>query len=134
VLRPGGRLGGEDWLRCEPPDSGAAPGAVDRIERLWAIPDLGSADHYLAIMREAGFERCVYQDLREVSALERGFAVDRAQQLSLDEQIRDCGEPLLALVLEGLKALGNAVAARCFTIGSFQAVRPFLTALPVHTS
>ncbi len=126
VLRPGGRLAGEDWLRIG--SRGAClglpghEGLIERVERLWAIPALGSAEHYLDLMHEAGFETAVCHDLRSESALHKGFAVSPEQQADLDEQIRQCDDPLLGLVLEGLKALGAAASAGCFTIGRFQAV------------
>jgi ubiquinone/menaquinone biosynthesis C-methylase UbiE len=126
VLRPGGRLVGEDWLRVGPHGSYAdQPGneaLIERVERLWAIPALGSAEHYLALMQAAGFEQAICQDLRSESALYKGFAVTPEQQADLDEQIRQCDNPLLEWVLEGLKALGAAASAGCFTIGRFQAV------------
>ena len=54
--------------------------------------------------------------------LRQGTRVTPEQQADLDEQIQRCDNPLLGLVLEGLKALGAATAAGCFTIGRFQAV------------
>jgi tocopherol O-methyltransferase len=126
VLRPGGRLAGEDWLRIGPREAYVdQPGneaLIERVERLWAIPALGNAEHYLALMHEAGFEQAVCHDLRSESALHKGFAVTPEQQADLDEQIRQCDNSLLALVLDGLKALGAAASAGCFTIGRFQAV------------
>lgn len=126
VLRPGGRLVGEDWLRSGPHgacvDQTGHDALIERVERLWAIPALGNAEQYLALMHEAGFEPAVCHDLRSESALQKGFAVTPEQQADLDEQIRRCDNPLLGLVLEGLKALGAATAAGCFTIGRFQAV------------
>lgn len=124
VLRPGGRLAGEDWLRRAAPDVTHTQALLDQVQRLWAIPALASGEHYLQGMQEAGFHQCEFHDLREYSALERGFAVERSQQISLAEQINESRDPLLILILEGLLALGHAMAAGCFTIGRFRSVRP----------
>ena len=124
VLRPGGRLAGEDWMRRSSDGQAGATMMLERIERLWAIPALGSLADYRALIEAAGFDRCSVHDLRDECALERGFAVAPAQQQDLLAEIESCREPLLRLVLEGLLALGQATAAACFTIGRVAAEKP----------
>lgn len=124
VLRPGGRLAGEDWLRVDAPGESTQAALVTQVERLWAIPALGRPSAYLSLMNAAGFEQCEFHDLREESVLARGFATTTAQQRSLEADIAMCREPLLGLILEGLLALGQAMAAGCFTVGRFACVRP----------
>lgn len=124
VLRPGGRLAGEDWLRIDGPDEIAQAKLVTQVERLWAIPRLGRPSDYLSLMEAAGFKGSEFHDLREESALARGFATTASQQRSLESEIAACREPLLGLILEGLLALGRAFAAGCFTVGRFSSKRP----------
>ncbi|HSH42840.1 MAG TPA: methyltransferase domain-containing protein [Arenicellales bacterium] len=45
VLKPGGRLAGEDWLA-----TGTDGRCLDPIRRSWAIPSLGTGDEYLEHM------------------------------------------------------------------------------------
>lgn len=124
VLRPGGRLAGEDWLRVDAPGESTHAALVEQVERLWAIPGLGRPSDYLSLMKAAGFEHCEFHDLREESALAKGFATTASQQRLLEADIAACRDPLLGLILEGLLALGRALAAGCFTVGRFACVRP----------
>ncbi|MDZ7841201.1 MAG: methyltransferase domain-containing protein [Gammaproteobacteria bacterium] len=123
VLKPGGRIAGEDWL---------ATGVVrdddsrllEPVHRSWAIPALGTGHEYLEHLAAAGFQAGEYVDMQTEMRLEKGFAVSPAQQRSLSEEIESCRHPLLALTLEGLLALGRAVAAGAFTVGRFRARKP----------
>lgn len=124
VLRPGGRLAGEDWLRVDAPDESTHAALVEQVERLWAIPGLGRPSDYLSLMKAAGFEQCEFHDLSKESALTKGFATTASQQRLLEADIAACRDPLLGLILEGLLALGQALAAGCFTVGRFACVRP----------
>lgn len=119
VLKPGGRLAGEDWL-----GTGTDGHWLEPVRRSWAIPSLATGDEYLAQMAAAGFEDRVYVDMRREMPLHKGFAVTAAQQRDLQEEIASCRSPLLGLTLEGLLHLGRAVAAGAFTIGRFAARRP----------
>jgi len=119
VLKPGGRLAGEDWLA-----TGTDGHLIDPIRRSWAIPSLATGDEYLEQMAAAGFENRIYVDMRREMPLHKGFAVTAAQQRDLEEEIASCHSPLLGLTLEGLLHLGRAVAAGAFTIGRFSARRP----------
>ncbi|MEN9763032.1 MAG: hypothetical protein RI906_2858 [Pseudomonadota bacterium] len=124
VLKPGGRLVGEDWVGvCSGGLSGASA-TLRQIERLWAIPALGTASEYVRLMQLAGFAECQTFDLRDQCLIEQGFAVSASEQASLRSQIEECREPMLRLTLEGLLALGQAMAAGEFTVARFVAVRP----------
>ena len=124
VLRPGGRLAGEDWLVA--PDVSAADRDlyIQPIEQGWAIPALGDGATYVQAMHEAQFCDIQWQDLAAVIPLGKGFATQRAQQIALVQDIRKCREPLLQFVLEGLLHLGRAAGAGAFTIGQFSARKP----------
>lgn len=119
VLKPGGRLAGEDWLA-----TGVHGHWLDPVHRSWAISSLATGDEYLEQMAAAGFEDRVYVDMRREMSLHKGFAATTAQQRDLQEEIASCRSPLLGLTLEGLLHLGRAVAAGAFTIGRFSARRP----------
>lgn len=124
VLRPGGRIAGEDWLRAAALDAERHTRLIEPIHRTWSIATLGSADEYLSMMRAAGFGSLRSVDLRTETLLERGFAVDRRQQIQLMQDLRVCKNPLEGLLLEGLVRLGQAVAEQAFTVGRFSAVKP----------
>lgn len=130
VLRPGGELAGEDWLRTEsvqaPGVEANDPGArlIEAVERTWAIPRLGTPQDYLAMIGQAGFESARFVDLRAESALHRAFAVTRDQQIGLVRQMQACQNPLQELTLEGMLRLGQAMACGAFTIGRFRARKP----------
>lgn len=119
VLKPGGRLAGEDWLA-----TGIDGHLIDPVCRSWAIPSLATGDEYLEQMAAAGFEDRVYVDMRREMPLHKGFAVTAAQQRDLQREIASRPNPLLGMTLEGLLHLGRAVAAGAFTIGRFSACRP----------
>ncbi len=124
VLKPGGRLAGEDWLVCDLSNSNQIRQYIKPICRSWAIPMLGDGASYKEQMRNAGFTDVSYTDMRTEMPLSRGFSVHPEQQISLQQEIQHCQNPLLALTLEGLLKLGQALTAQAFTIGRFSSVKP----------
>lgn len=123
VLRPGGRLAGEDWLAAEHLDAAAHARWIRPICESWAIPSLGTCREYAADMRAAGL--CVREaiDLREEMALLRGFVIDPADRDALRIESERTADPIRRLIKEGLLRLGAAAAAGAFTVGRFLAVR-----------
>lgn len=124
VLKPGGRLAGEDWLMHDLCNQQQREGYIQAICRQWAIPMLGDGQAYLQNIREAGFESGRFIDIASESHLDKGFAVSSQQQQALQAEIDACQQPLMKLTLEGLLSLGRARAANAFTIGRFNAIKP----------
>jgi ubiquinone/menaquinone biosynthesis C-methylase UbiE len=124
VLKPGGRLAGEDWLATEMSNRHQLASYIEPICRHWAIPMLGDGRCYSKEIGNAGFMEIDYIDMQTEMKLSKGFAVSPQQQQSLAEEISHCRNPLLALTLEGLLKLGQALAAGAFTIGRFRAIKP----------
>jgi len=120
VLKPGGRLAGEDWLATDGSNS-AVDALLDRLCRSWFVPSLGSGADYRRQMLDAGFSACRFIDTRSEMPLRKGFSVTEEQQQALRDEIRNCMRPLLALTLEGLLHLGEALDAGVFTVGRFTA-------------
>jgi cyclopropane fatty-acyl-phospholipid synthase-like methyltransferase len=123
VLRPGGRLAGEDWLAAE----GLTAAEVERYVRpvcdTWAIPTLGTRTGYAAGMTAAGLTVREAVDLREEMALARGFLVDPDDRAEVAREVTTTADPVRRLVMMGLLRLGEAVAAGAFTLGRFLAVK-----------
>jgi len=128
VLKPGGRIAGEDWLATGAARDGNDGRWIDPVCRSWAIAALGTGSEYLKQLAAAGFQDREYVDMQNEMTMHKGFAVSHAQQQSLADEIESCSNPLLALTLEGLLALGRAVAAGAFTIGRFSARKPAVPA------
>lgn len=124
VLKPGGRLAGEDWLSAGSETRSGRAQWLDPVCRSWAIPMLGTGAEYLAGIAAAGFQDPACIDLRSESRLEKGFAATPPQQQDLIREIEACRSPLMKLTLQGLRHLGRAVAADAFTIGRFTARKP----------
>lgn len=124
VLRPGGRLAGEDWLTTGQGTDEDIRRWIEPISRSWAMPRLADGAAYLRHMQDAGFVDCRYVDMRTEMRIEKGFSVTERQQAELDAEQRDCPDPLLKLTLEGLLCLGRALSAGMFTIGRFTARKP----------
>ena len=125
VLKPGGRLAGEDWLATiNPREADHFKEHIQSICRDWAIPMLDNGLSYQSMMQFAGFENIHYTDMRSEMPLHKGFAVSREQQDALFEEITHCPNPLLKMTLEGLLTLGKAISSKAFTIGRFSAVKP----------
>ncbi len=127
VLKPGGRLAGEDWLAHDLSNIHDHETYISAICRQWAIPMLGDGQSYLQKIHRAGFEQAVYVDMAGECHLNKGFPVSVQQQNELQDEIRQCRQPLLKLTLQGLLSLGRARAAGAFTIGRFSAVKPMQT-------
>jgi len=123
VLRPGGRLAGEDWLAAEDLDAQATTRWIRPICQTWAIPSLGTRSQYAADMRAGGLSVREAIDLREEMALLRGFVVDPADRQALQREMERTADPVRRAIKEGLIRLGEAAAAGAFTVGRFLAVR-----------
>jgi SAM-dependent methyltransferase len=123
VLRPGGRLAGEDWL--------AAEGVSDRdgdlhlrpICEIWAMTPPGTCTSYAADMTAAGFKVKVAVDLREEMPLLRGFMVSPKDRAELAQEIARTIDPMRKMIMEGLRLLGEGAQAGAFTIARFLAVK-----------
>lgn len=124
VLRPGGRLAGEDWLCREGLSAQRWDQLIAPIHRTWSIRSLGSGERYVEELLTAGFECDPWIDLRSECALERGFSATRTQQLQLMQALDRSRDPLEQLVIEGALRLGQAFAEDAFTIGRFRAIKP----------
>lgn len=124
VLRPGGRLVGEDWLADEGARAGPLLGWVDAVEAHWALPRLGTLGEYTAGMRACGLVVVEAVDLRDEMPLHRGFVTlepDRAQLRDEQAQTRD---PVRRQIMQALVVLGEAVERGAFTVGRFLARKP----------
>ena len=121
VLKPGGRLAGEDWIATDAADAPGSRPLLEALCRSWFIPMLGAGADYMRQMREAGFGGGDYGDMRSEMALRKGFSVTTEQQRALRTEIGTCPDPLMQLTLEGLLLLGQALNADVFTVGRFVA-------------
>lgn len=124
VLKPNGRMAGEDWLATDLISKDMLKKWIQPICKTWAIPMLGTGSCYLTQFENAGFVNNLYVDMQSEILLSKGFSVTETQQSQLREEIQSCQSPLLELTLEGLLSLGQAVAAGAFTIGRFIAHKP----------
>ena len=127
VLKPNGRLAGEDWLTTNLINETHIEKWIKPICRTWAIPMLGDGATYLAQLGQAGFVNNLYVDMQSEMLLTKGFSVTPKQHRELLAEIQNCQSPLLELTLEGLLRLGQAIAAGAFTIGRFTARKPAQT-------
>lgn len=123
VLRPGGRLAGEDWLAAEGLDAAAQARWIRPLCAAWAIPALGTRSGYARAMREAGLAVREAVDLREECALLRGFVVEPADRDAIRAELEGTADPVRRAIMEGLLRLGEAAQAGAFTVGRFLAVR-----------
>jgi ubiquinone/menaquinone biosynthesis C-methylase UbiE len=123
VLRPGGRLAGEDWLAAHALGTPPCAAHVERICETWAIPALGTLAEYAQQMREAGLEVLESVDLRDEMALLRGFLVGPEDRAQVQREIEACREPIRRQIMQALLILGAAAAEGAFTVGRFVAQR-----------
>ncbi|MBK0394993.1 methyltransferase domain-containing protein [Ramlibacter algicola] len=124
VLRPGGRLAGEDWVAGT-----AVPVPQQKhwnrlIATTWAIPELDTIHGYVQGMQRAGFADVAGRDLREETALLRGFLVDPQVRRQVEAERAAEPDPVRALIMEGLLVLGEAASLGAFTVGRFLAHKP----------
>lgn len=124
VLRPGGRLAGEDWLASERMGEAERAPLVEAVCDTWAIPELGTLGSYADAMRAAGLRVEEAVDLRDEMALLRGFLVEPADREEVMREMQACAEPVRRLIMQALLILGEAAAAGAFTLGRFLARRP----------
>lgn len=122
VLRPNGRLAGEDWLASEGLDSVTTEKYIHPICDTWATPSLGTRSEYVSGMEAAGLIVREAVDLRDEMALPRGFLVNEADRSDVVRERDATSDPIRRVILDGLLVLGEAVAAGAFTIGQFLAV------------
>lgn len=123
VLKPGGRLAGEDWLAVDLSNSAKSIEWIEPVCKTWAIPMLGDATEYRRLMKSAKLENVTLIDMKKLMPLHKGFAVSEDDLQALESEIRTCHNPLLGLILKGLVRLGMAVRENAFTIGQFSATK-----------
>jgi cyclopropane fatty-acyl-phospholipid synthase-like methyltransferase len=126
VLKPGGRLAGEEWLARDLSNDDQRIRWINPICKSWAIPMLGDFREYRRLMESAGLIDVQVTDLQDVMALHKGFTVSESALAALEENIRACPDALRRLILRGLASLGMAVNAGAFTIGHVMAKKPGL--------
>lgn len=123
VLRPGGRLAGEDWLAADGLSKADSARYIRPICETWAIPALGTVSGYAKAMTDAGLSVREAVDLREEMALLRGFIVEPADREAVRKEMLETAEPMRRIVMQGLMELGEAAAAGAFTLGRFLALK-----------
>jgi tocopherol O-methyltransferase len=123
VLRPGGRLAGEDWLATDGVSAADSARYLRPICEAWAMPAPGTCTSYAASMTVAGFTVREAVDLRQEMALWRGFIVDPHDRAELATEIARTTDPMRRMIKEGLLRLGEGAQAGAFTIGRFLAVK-----------
>ena len=124
VLKPGGRIAGEDWMAVNNISSHSRKNWLKPICNSWAIPMLHDGNDYIEQLQQSGFEQCQYVDMADEMFLNKGFAVSSKQQIALLTEIRTCDNALLKLTLEGILNLGRAIENNAFTIGRVLACKP----------
>ena len=122
VLKPGGRLAGQDWMAGAMP-APARQALVDRICATWAIPALDTVEGYAGLMRGAGFDVTLALDMREEMDLLRGFMATPAQRMEVAREACRTASPIRRMIMEGLLVLGEAAERGAFTVGRFLAVK-----------
>jgi SAM-dependent methyltransferase len=123
VLRPGGRLAGEDWLAADGSSAAQSERFIRPICETWAIPALGTCTSYSAAMTAAGLVVHEAVDLRGEMAVLRGFIVEPRDRAELAREIEQTQDSIRKLIMQGLLRLGEAAAAGAFTIGRFLAAK-----------
>lgn len=121
VLKPGGRLAGQDWLAGEGMQHGPL---ARRICATWAIPSLDTVSGYAALMQSAGFETLLALDMREEMDLLRGFMATPEQRREVERELCRTASPIRRMIMEGLLVLGEAAENGAFTVGRFLARKP----------
>lgn len=124
VLKPGGRLAGEDWLATNLSNESQRVKWIEPICKAWAIPMLGDAVEYRRLMEAANLIDITTIDMQTIMPLHKGFSVTRKELDELQQEIQQCTNPLLALTLRGMARLGLAVNVGAFTIGQSVARKP----------
>lgn len=124
VLKPGGRIAGEDWIATDLSDTSHRQQWIDPICKAWAIPMLGDLNEYRQLMTAADLVSIDTADMASLMSLHKGFAVSDEDQKDLQREIDNCPNPLLSLTLKGLARLGAAINAGAFTIGQVYAEKP----------
>src|SRR5688572_2440057 len=123
VLKPGGRLAGEDWLAADGLSAADAERFIRPICETWAIPELGTRTGYASGMAAGGLRVEEAVDLRAEMALLRGFIVDESDREEVREEMKRTSDPIRRIIMQGLLRLGEAAAAGAFTLGRFLAVK-----------
>jgi SAM-dependent methyltransferase len=123
VLRPGGRLAGEDWLAAEGVSDRDRERYLRPICEIWAMTPPGTCLNYAADMTAAGLDVKEAVDLREEMPLLRGFMASPDDRAQLAREIARTTDPMRKMIKEGLLLLGEGAQAGAFTIGRFLAVK-----------
>ena len=123
VLKPGGRLAGEDWLASEGVSEQDRERHLRPICAIWAMTPPGTPASYAAEMTAAGLDVIEAVDLREEMPLLRGFMVDPDERADVAREAAATADPVLRMIKQGLVMLGEGAQAGAFTIARFLAVK-----------
>ncbi len=123
VLRPGGRLAGEDWLAAHALSAADEVRYIRPICETWVIPALDTVSGYARAMTDAGLSVREAIDLRGEMALLRGFITDPVDREAVRKEMLATMDPMRRIIMQGLLHLGEAAAAGAFTLGRFLAVK-----------
>jgi cyclopropane fatty-acyl-phospholipid synthase-like methyltransferase len=123
VLRPGGRLAGEDWLAAGGSTRADQVRYIKPICETWAIPALGTVSGYAKAMTDAGLSVRAAVDLRDEMPLLRGFITGPADREAVHKEMLATADPIRRIIMQGLLQLGEAAAAGAFTLGRFLALK-----------
>jgi tocopherol O-methyltransferase len=124
VLRPGGRLAGEDWLAAEGVSDRDRERYLRPLCEIWAMTPPGTCTSYAAGMTAAGLLVQAAVDLRAEMPLNRGFMVDPDDRAELAREIETTADPMRKMIKKGLLLLGEGTQVGAFTIGRFLATKP----------
>jgi tocopherol O-methyltransferase len=123
VLRPGGRLAGEDWLAAEGVTEQDRERYLRPICQIWAMTPPGTCSTYAVDMTAAGLDVKEAVDLRAEMPLLRGFIADPNDRAELAKEIARTADPMRKLIKEGLLLLGEGAQVGAFTIARFLATK-----------
>jgi hypothetical protein len=120
VLKPGGRIGGQDWLL---PDEAIAPDDFERYVRpieVTCAVSLLPRRGYCELLQAAGF-----RDVNSMAAPEVFATLGMPKHYESDAPIRpSADDDFAARLRKGNAAIGQAWARGLFTVGFVWATRP----------
>lgn len=140
VLKPGGRIAGEDWIARDLSDEAQRIQWIEPICKTWAIPMPGDLREYRLLMERAGLIDIRIVDMQTLMPLHKGFTVSRSGLGALEQKIGQCPDSTAWHDAQGPGRTGQGVQCGCLynrsihgEQGELTPNRPALTGSPILT-
>jgi SAM-dependent methyltransferase len=123
VLRPGGRLAGQDWMATDELDPAAREQYIAPLEAAWFLWNLDSLSSYQTMLEDAGFRVKVAEPIG-AGILPNGYFMRLCYLSLLFTSTEPLGNAVEHATMERFRSFSDALLDGFLTVGRYVATKP----------